>query len=595
MKTIFIIACLSFVSISFAQKPDKYAKFVDSLTAIGQQAKLLQFFDKEVKLHPKNESALRWLGYLSINANKLDDGEKYYSQAIAIDPECGRCYMNLARIAGIKKDYTKASALTDKGIRVDPKNPLLYAVRGQFEENLGQIHLAEFDYTKAVELTPENDIEYYVTRGEFYIRQKQYLQAITDFTRAIYIIPDNYYPYFQRSDAYYEEKDFEKSLIDINKAIELDSTKADLYTGRGAIYDIYKEYDKANADYSKAIKIDPTNIITYCNLANLEYKLEDMEAASTNFQKAWQLMKAQNFQDSVWIKNVLLNIDNICDTTKASYFYQRGVAFYNLEQYQKAVDIYTKGLKKFPTGVILLSFRGNAFLALKEYNTALKDYLAALQNKDHLLSEVNNNKQFSNASEQYTDDYAKGALASIYESIAECNFAMGFYNDALTQIDTAISLIPNVKDFNKEAYYNVRGTIFLSLGQNMNALKDFDNAILINKDFSPAYINRAVTKISIGDKTTVTSSFISVKNNDSFMPNWDIPLKTTVKKSDTNIMSALRDCSKAIEIDSTSNKAYYYRGVIKKMLGIDDYCYDIQKAKSLGYPVDEASLNECAK
>jgi hypothetical protein len=84
-------------------------------------------------------------------------------------------------------------------------------------------------------------------------------------------------------------------------------------------------------------------------------------------------------------------------------------------------------------------------------------------------------------------------------------------------------------------------------------------------------------------------------NNQTFNANWSLPLKTSIKKSDSNIISALTDCNKAIEIDSNLDFAYYIRGQLKKMLIYGDYCYDLIKAKDLGYPVEIELLNDCGK
>jgi hypothetical protein len=72
-----------------------------------------------------------------------------------------------------------------------------------------------------------------------------------------------------------------------------------------------------------------------------------------------------------------------------------------------------------------------------------------------------------------------------------------------------------------------------------------------------------------------------------------MPRQSAVKKSDGNIISALSDCNKAIEIEPKSDFGYYTRGQIKKMLNQGDYCLDLLKAKELGYPLEEELINGC--
>ena len=57
---------------------------------------------------------------------------------------------------------------------------------------------AEADYTKAIELDPENDNNYY-QRGYFYSwTLEDYEKAIADFTKAIELDPEDPYNYLEK-------------------------------------------------------------------------------------------------------------------------------------------------------------------------------------------------------------------------------------------------------------------------------------------------------------------------------------------------------------------------------------------------------------
>lgn len=153
-----------------------------------------------------------------------------------------------------------------------------------------------------------------------------------------------------------------------------------------------------------------------------------------------------------------------------------------------------------------------------------------------------------------------------------------------------------MKEFGKENYFNERGNIFLALAKYNEALNDFEKCIQINPSFSLAYVNKAIAKINLANKIEMTT--LSIKggfNNQPFIPNWTLPLRTSIKKSDSNIISALEDCNKAIEIEPKSDFACYVRGQIKKMINKSDYCLDLLQAKELGYPVEMEVLIDCGK
>lgn len=579
---------------SFGQTRDNYDKIVDSLSRIGQSEKLIPYFQKELRSKPKNEGVLRWLGYFYIADNQLDLGEKYYNDALSVNPKCGRCYMNIGRVYALKKDNKKAFEYFDKSISTDPTDAMLYSTRAKLKEMSGDKFGALFDFNKAIELDPKN-ADYYIQRGLYNSNQGYFSLAISDLNKSIELAPDNYYPYFQRASVYYSKQMVKEALEDITKAMQLDSTQQALYTGRGAIYSVLKEHGRAISDFTKAIQLNPKDYLPYYNRALDKYALEDMDGSCSDLHECYSVLKKYDPDNS--LKTELeYSIGNYCDSLKASYYYQRGIAFYNLQQFDKAVNIYSIGVNKFPNNSMILSFRGNAYFALKDYIKALPDYYSSIKNKANVIYDIEANQKHTQLTNEPIDTYVNGFIASMQISIAESKFALGQYEEALIEINKGIEIAPDLNEFGKENYYNVRGNIFLALSKYQQALNDFDKCIHLNSSFSIAYVNRAVAKINLANKISMTSySIRGGINNQTFNANWTLPLMASVKKSDANIISALTDCNKAIEIDSKLDYAFYIRGQIKKMLIYRDYCYDLLKAKELGYPVELELMNDCGK
>jgi tetratricopeptide (TPR) repeat protein len=583
-----LITCLlTFLTLySAGQTKDKYDLITDSLTKTGETEKLISYFVKELKANPKSENVLRRLGYLYIKDNQHDLGKKYYQEALALNPKCVRCLVNIALVYELNDDHKNALDYFNKAIAIDPENPMSYSNRAHLKEASGDNSGALSDYDKAVALDFEN-AGYYVQRGNYHFKQGSFILAIADMNRSVQLAPNNYFPYYQRAIIYYNSRKMSEALADVNTALQLDSTQQVLYTFRGAVYNAVEEHEKAIADYTRAIRLDPKDYLPYYNRALAKHAIEDMDGSCADMQECYAMIKKQAPRDS--LKNELeKSIDNYCDPTKPSYFYQRGIAFYNLQQFQKAMDIYTAGINKFPDNALLLSFRGNARFALKDYSNAISDYYASVQHKESIRKEAMQNNIPA-------DVYVNGFLASMQISIAEAKFAMGQYDEALEEINKGIALAPAAStEFPKEVYYNTRGNILLALGKYQPAMNDFDTCIKLNVSFSLAYVNRAVAKINLSNKVRLSASAFRGNINDhTFNVNWALPLKSAVKNSDENLFSALADCSKAIDIDPALDFAYYVRGRIKKMLNSGGQCNDLIKAKDLGYPVESALLSGC--
>jgi tetratricopeptide (TPR) repeat protein len=568
-----LITCIFtlFTLYAVGQNTDKYDRITDSLTRSGDTTKLIAYFQKELKAYPKNENVLRRLGYLYIKTNQYDLGKKYYEEVLALNPKCVRCITNIGLVYEAKGDYKKALECLDKAIAIDPANPISYSNRAHLKENSSDNSGALADYDKAVALDFEN-AGYYVQRGNFHFKQGSFALAIADMNRSVQLAPDNYFPYYRRSIIYFESHKLDEAFADVNKALQLDSTQQELYSYRGAVYASVEEHDKAIADYSKAIQLKPDDYLPYYNLSLEKHALEDMDGYCTDMQECYTILKKDGQNDS--LKNTLqIAIASNCDSTQPGYFYQRGIALFNLQQYKRAIDIYTAGIRKFPDNVILLSFRGNAHFAMLHYTEAIEDYYASGKNKVEIAQQ------------------AEGFLSSMQVSIAEAKFMLGKYEEALTDINKAIEMLPVAsKSFPTGDLYNTQGSIFLALGKYQEALTGFNKCIELNPSFAPAYLNRAVARLNLSNKlkltTVATDKYV-------FNTRWMLPLKTSLKNTDDDLFAALSDCSKAINMNPDVDFAYYLRGRIKKMLEAGGQCDDFIKAKDLGYPVEPELMRGC--
>lgn len=130
-----------------------------------------------------------------------------------------------------------------------------------------------------------------------------------------------------------------------------------------------------------------------------------------------------------------------------------------------------------------------------------------------------------------------------------------FYNNGSAKANAG-DLIGAIKDFDKAisvdqnfspAYYN-RGTAKLMLNENEAAIKDFNKAISLKPDYSNAYSNRGVARMKLGEN----------KN-------------------------ALEDLNNSIKLDQKNVNAYFMRGQLKlQMDDVDGGCADLAIAKENG-------------
>lgn len=177
-----------------------------------------------------------------------------------------------------------------------------YVNRGKDYYDQEKFDLAVTNYTKAIEIDPQ-DADAYYGRGLAYYDQEKFDLAIIDFTKAIEINSQDADAFSARGLAYYEQEKFDLAIADYTKAIEIDPQDADAYFGRGLGYaqknydeaidknsaDYKRNYDLAIADYTKAIELDPNDCSAYWS-RSITYDFHGKaELAKADVNKATEL------------------------------------------------------------------------------------------------------------------------------------------------------------------------------------------------------------------------------------------------------------------------------------------------------------------
>ena len=112
---------------------------------------------------------------------------------------------------------------------------------------------------------------------------------------------------------------------------------------------------KAIAEYTKAIELDPKGADAYYNRGIAYGKLKQYDKAITDYTKAIEL-----------------------DPKGADAYCNRGITYEKLKQYEKAITDYTKAIKYDPKSAYYNS-RGNAYRELKQFDKAIADCNKAIE------------------------------------------------------------------------------------------------------------------------------------------------------------------------------------------------------------------------
>ncbi|MCK9604313.1 MAG: hypothetical protein M0R66_08155 [Candidatus Omnitrophica bacterium] len=122
-------------------------------------------------------------------------------------------------------------------------------------------------------------------------------RIIVETTKSIKINSKDYAAYYKRGLAIAKLEGAQKAIPDFNKAIEINPSDAVLYEARGNVYlDHFwgrEEINKAIADYDKALGIDANLSSAKINRDKAYAKLQKLDEASTDLNKAHVVIEGQ--------------------------------------------------------------------------------------------------------------------------------------------------------------------------------------------------------------------------------------------------------------------------------------------------------------
>lgn len=166
-----------------------------------------------------------------------------------------------------------------------------------------------------------------------------------------------------------------------------------------------------------------------------------------------------------------------------------------LQDFNKAIEFYTKAIeldKKYATAY---NNRGSAYDEIKQYENALKDLTLALEMEpesattlNNLGLAYNNSGLFDKAVDMYTKSIAiRPRDAVTFTNRGSAYSEKGIFDKALEDLNKAVELNPKLA----EAYAH-RAGVYEQMEKLNDAVADYTKAIEIRKNYPEAYANRAV-------------------------------------------------------------------------------------------------------
>jgi tetratricopeptide (TPR) repeat protein len=558
-----------------------------------------------------------------------------YSRVINLDSNYSEAYRNRGVIYVEQKGYEEAINDFSHLIKLNPKDPEAYLPLGLTYKKKVSSEQAEADdlnraienFSQAIDLDP-NLTEAYYNRGCAYIDLKQYDKAVIDLSQAITRELSYVEAYSDRGLAYSALGEHGKAVDDFGQVIKLDPANPQAYNSRAIAYrrlgdtktitETVEYYDKAVADYTAAIGLDPTVSSFYYDrgvcrksLWQLsETKKAEQEAAIQDFEKFlerekdphWRVMAGDELRELQGEKTIAKLSSQIQDNPdNAEAFYERGMAYFDVEVYKQAIADFDQVIELKPKHAQAYLQLGIAYTKLDppQEEKAIADF-------EHVI-EINDKE-----AEAYLQ---RGLIyehqAQVHDEAEEFEEANIAYTKAITDFGQVISIDPQ----NRQAYRH-RGQDHYRMGQIYARISDDpseaqDQFHLAVKDLNEFIkLTTAITDVVWAHNLRGSSYFESGRYDRAIT---DFTHAIELEPDPFSYYNrgnahygleeypeAITDYSKAIELDPNIADFYYKRGSAHKSVWQEresrwrrqTAIQDLEKAARLGYDVPEEQLRE---
>lgn len=365
---------------------------------------------------------------------------KYLSAGLLLLSAC--MFNNVSAQSGIQNPITQAVlGVYEEELRENPRNCEVLMSRADEYYRHNEYIRALADVDKVIEYAPAEDVDLrlraYVLRAGIYNQTNRPEKALTDLSSAVALAPDAYSVVYQRANTEYTLGHYSEAKSDFNRLLSLNNRTPEPYIGLARIAVKENNLGTANELLASAVNLDPNNAETYVRRASVRRQMGDHNGA----------------------------VDDLILALSSDNKHQRAMQDlidYGNTNYPATMAGLSNAISQAPQAGMYRYIR--AVIAQAHYH-----YLAAIADYQTILDENLYNYH------------------GIYASIAECQYCLGNYAQALDNIDRALSMVRNTA-----SHYVLRSQILRALGRDSDAVKAAADALAVDRQSCPALAEMAI-------------------------------------------------------------------------------------------------------
>jgi len=263
----------------------------------------------------------------------LDDAEEAYKNSINKNRRIVRTHFAYASLLYEREKYTEANNSITQVLQLEP-----YHLEGILLQS--QILSAQGSFPKASEVLSMASIEYpdeeriYIYRGDINKQMNQPAYAIIDYSKAIELNPDNPEIYYKRAGTYEEIRDYENALKDYSMLVVMAKYDETAYRfneeANQRMFEINREENKPRIVLKDPVshegnKVDVSKEVMVINLTGLVEDESEIKSLQVNgftvpvekTDEGYLFLASVNLSNS---NQIIIQVSDIYDNTETIIF-----------------------------------------------------------------------------------------------------------------------------------------------------------------------------------------------------------------------------------------------------------------------------------
>lgn len=342
-------------------------------------------------------------------------------------------------------------------------------------------------------------------------------RAVLDvYQRQLQEDPTDWETWMRRANEYYNHDEYMRALNDIDNALKYipadkrDDRAAALML-RANIYTLTGRHAEALADLDSALALNPNDYITIYQRANANYELGNYDNAKEDYKRLQRinprsaealigLARVAVLENNLGLANEYLDDAVSLDPNNADYYVRRASVRKQMGNHSNAIEDLILALSTDSRNT--RATQDLVDYADTNYADVIAGLTSAMQSAPKVGMFVYLRAVISQAHFRYTaalDDFRRIIdqqlydYHGIYASMAECQLALGQYQDALASIDHAISM-----DANSAAHFVLKAQILRALHRDSEAVDVALQSTVINPGLTEPLVELGICRAATG-------------------------------------------------------------------------------------------------